>query len=238
MVDVCNDPIRIRVIQTEIGVSYVSFCPADTAFELDWDNIQRQPWGGDWTGPGIVGTNLDWFNPTIAGPGIHTLYYAANTCTDSMVMEVFPYAMIDAPQFYVCVNTQPFNMTASPPGGFWFGDNIDWTGLYTPWMAGIGLDTIIYWSPTLCVDTFVIDVQPLANVNLQNIGFIYCYVDTNIPLHATPSGGIFWGNGVVDSFFNPLLADTGSHTIYYRLNLYKCIASYYSFCFLFRHNYL
>ena len=89
-------------------------------------------------------------------------------------------------------------------------------------MAGIGLDTIIYWSPTLCVDTFVIDVQPLANVNLQNIGFIYCYVDTNIPLHATPSGGIFWGNGVVDSFFNPLLADTGSHTIYYQFGIGDC----------------
>ncbi len=218
----CNDPIRIRVRQTDIGLDYFTFCPTDTAFELDWDNVQRQPWGGDWTGSGIVGTNLDWFDPTVAGPGIHTLYYTNNTCTDSMTMEVYDYAVIDTPSIYVCVNTQPFMMTASPSGGFWFGDNIVWTGLYSPWQAGTGLDTLVYWSPGLCVDTFVLDVQPLPNTNLQNISTLFCFVDTSILLQGTPTGGVFFGDGVVDSFFNPLLADTGSHTIYYTVGTGDC----------------
>lgn len=55
--------------------------------------------------------------------------------------------------------------------------------------------------------------KPVANITNSITDF--CTNEAPIPLNATPSGGIFTGNGVVGSTFDPSLAGAGSHTIQY-----------------------
>lgn len=66
-------------------------------------------------------------------------------------------------------------------------------------------------------DTTTIHVDPLPPVSLssQN-GPSYCLNSPPDTLSGTPSGGIYSGNGVFANTFNPSVAGTGTHTIYYQ----------------------
>ncbi len=62
--------------------------------------------------------------------------------------------------------------------------------------------------------THVVDVKNPLNV-LFGFPVNYCLEDNTVPLYATPSGGVFYGDGVMANTFSPNGAGAGNHTITY-----------------------
>jgi len=208
---------------TNIGADTVEFCRYDSAFVLNWQSVQRSPWGGVWSGTGIIDPSPSGvFDPVVAGPGMHTLTYEMNTCSDSLIMFVYPIpALTDTS---VCELSGDFPLNTSIPGGEWDGTGIidDSLGIFDPQTTGVGIFDVGYLSPYGCWDTTQIEVFSLPALSIDNLSTEYCYKDTTYNLLATPTGGTFTGPGVVNNTFNPVLAGPGQHILTYRFGSGNC----------------
>ncbi|MEO0473465.1 MAG: gliding motility-associated C-terminal domain-containing protein, partial [Bacteroidota bacterium] len=164
------------------------------------------------------------FDPNVAGVGIHVLVYNANTCIDSMRVQVHP--EINLTDTIACVLTDPFFLSTDQPGGTWSGSgiiNAD-SGKYAPSVAGLGIHLIEYTAPSGCVDTMQVEVTPPPNPIINNLAGQYCYKDTIYVLDGQPAGGYFIGPGIVGTNgFNPSLAGAGGpHVIDYIVGVGDC----------------
>lgn len=220
----CTDTLTVYVRQTDIYTDTVRLCEYASGVKLDF----AEPWSGIWSGPGVtVAPYPGYFDPAVAGAGVHTIYYTANSCTDSMVFVVIQTPVIN-PVIGLCVNSAPINLTASPAGGVWVhyqGNGITdpLAGTFDPQIAGIGMHAIIYATlPDTCFSVYLLRVDTLAVPSLGGLDNFYCHKDTAIILDGYPDGGIFSGNGVVDSFFNPAAAGAGFHKITYTYGAGDC----------------
>lgn len=220
----CTDTMIAYVRQTRIYIDTLFFCQEDSVLLLNWENVRRTPGNGQWSGPGVI--DPDWpgrFNPLVAGPGTHTLYYEANTCLDSMVMVVYPVPTTQA-DTTVCQTSLPFTLSSVYPGGLWSGTGIvnPQSGLFSPQLSGLGDFPIVYTHFIGCTDTMQVTVEPLVNPQLTNPGSYFCYKDTQVTLQAIPTGGIWQGAGVTATFFNPAIAGEGIHTLLYTVGSGPC----------------
>ncbi len=186
--------------------------------------------GGIWSGPGVTG-NI--FNPAISGPGNHIISYNItdkNGCSDFDQMTITvatPDATI-TPVDTLCVNSPIITLKAHDSGGIWSGMGV--TGnTFDPMIAGIG-DHIIRYSilNTDCKDsdTATITVEPIPDININSIGILYTN-SPSITLNATPTGGIFSGEGVTGNIFSPGEAGIGTHIVKYETipDRYGCMAT-------------
>lgn len=64
-------------------------------------------------------------------------------------------------------------------------------------------------------DPFLITVYPNPVTSMNSLPDTLCIYNASIELTGNPAGGIFSGDGVVDSIFNPSLAGAGLHTVSY-----------------------
>jgi PKD repeat protein len=136
------------------------------------------PFGGTWTGIGIVDGFTGEFSPQVSGPGSFTINYTATDiygCSgeDSMIITVInPTASNAGNDISVCVNVAPFNLTGfSPANGTWTGTGIanSSAGTFNPALAGVGQFKLFYAPPaTLCSysDSILVTVLPTPTVNL------------------------------------------------------------------------
>ena len=190
--------------------------------------LTASPSGGTWNGNGVAGTN---FYPSAAGTGTHILLYTygTGTCekTDTTIILVRNIPTVEAgPNEAVCVESGALTLTGfSPLGGVWSGNGIiDTTGIFHPDSAGTGLHilTYTYTDPiTGCFnsDTKSVTVSALPVVTVPST-VAYCDINENINLtNYSPAGGIWTGNGIVDSIngvFNPNTAGgLGSYLLTY-----------------------
>lgn len=186
--------------------------------------------GGIWSGPGVTG-NI--FDPAIPGPGNHIISYSItdkNGCSDSdqiTITVATPDATI-TPIDTLCVNSPVITLKAHDSGGIWSGMGV--TGnTFNPMIAGVG-DHIIRYNilNTDCKasDTTTITVEPIPDININSIGTLYSN-SPSVTLNATPTGGIFSGDGVTGNIFNPVAAGLGTHIIYYETipDRYGCMAT-------------
>lgn len=209
----CSDKRVIYVQQTTILASNLEFCLYDDELTLNWAGVQRYPGGGTWTGPGTDNIGAGHFNPSVAGAGTHTIYYEANTCVDSTIMIVHENTMFDTS---VCETGNPIQLTALPAGGTWEGPGIiNPSGLFDPEEVTIGQHYVYYQSPTGCWDSCMVDVYQLQPAEILGLANAYCFVDSAISLIGLPANGVFSGNGMLDTIFNPSLAGEGIHEIAY-----------------------
>lgn len=214
----CSDQLIVRVRQTAIGEDLLRFCIDDDALNLNNDNTGIVPPNGTWTGAGIQAgpQNTFLFNPNIAGQGLFTLTYSANTCSDSIQVIVYDEMLIAVEN--VCELNPPFEipLLSYAVGGQFSGMGITDgdLGIFAPTVAGAGSHVITYTSPNGCTDQITIEVGDFAAAFITPVD-PQCYRDTLISLSAQPPGGIFSGSGVTANGFNPLLADAGFHTIEY-----------------------
>ena len=200
------------VLQTEILLQpdTLSFCREDDPILLDWWTVMRTPSNGIWTGPGVIDPDYPGiFDPDAAGPGIHTLVYTANTCSDSMTMVVHPRAIPS--DTAVCEGASPFSLPATPPGGLWYGAGVSdsLSGIFDPSVAGLGFHWVYYRSPLGCLDSTEVEVFALPPLSIQNLEPQYCYKDTFYSLIASPPGGTFSGAGMLGNLFNPTRSGAG-----------------------------
>ncbi len=186
------------------------------------------PSGGQWSGAGITNINTGEFSPNIAGAGLHVIIYSIpGSCTvsDTIEIEVLQStpSTITHPDT-LCINDNPIILNAVPAGGTYTGNAITMNGVFDPALAGAGLHEIIYTpdpSSGVCMlnDTAEITVvQPSISMPVDTL---ICSLSSPSNFSATPAGGSWSGNGIVDNqlgIFDPAGLIAGNHTIYYTIN--------------------
>ncbi len=180
------------------------------------------PEGGTYTGTGITdGT----FYPTVAEGGLHSITYTytdENGCTnsDSKNIEVYALTPVTFDELStVCLVTEPFAlMGGEPSGGVYSGDGVT-DNIFDPSAAGVGTHTITYTyiDGNGCVNSATSDltVSPLPEVTLGEFSDICIDAESLELSGGSPEGGTYSGIGVSDGFFDPAIADIGTHTITY-----------------------
>ena len=122
-----------------------------------------------------------------------------------------------APNFCIS-DTNSIALSATPSGGTFSGPGVSGSN-FVPSLANTGINFIHY---TILVNGCnstgldTINVIGLPNVNFSGLLISYCPDDTTAyPLTPSPTGGIFSGNGLVDSIFTASVAMAGIHQIRY-----------------------
>jgi len=130
------------------------------------------PSGGTYSGPGVSNGQ---FSPTVAGNGTHTITYTISefTCENSATntIIVLPLPNVSLGNFAnVCISNNPFLLTGGvPTGGTYSGSGVN-DSLYSPILAGTGLDTIYYvFTDSIgCSDTAMATINVIGTVTLTS----------------------------------------------------------------------
>ena len=221
----CIDTAEVWVVDTDVQIDSLFLCLNSGLQTLDMSMVPRTPWNGSWTGTGIVTTSFPGeFNPNIAGVGIHNITYSANTCSDNLIIKVFPSSILS--DTLICSSSADIILDVSPSGGYWSGNGIinNNTGLFSPSQLGVGSHYVMYIAPNSCVDTFIINIYNSPVLSMSGLDANYCFIDSNILITTFPStGGVLSGDGIIGNLFNPALAGTGYHIITFTYGIGNCI---------------
>lgn len=198
-------------------------CEADAAFVL----TSATP-GGTWSGNGVTQPVTGFFDPGIAGPGIHTIEYSVpNTCNSDATVEIevapFLVPTISGPAT-LCLGEAPQTLVTDIPGGIWNGDGITdaAAGTFTPATAGTGTANISYTYENGCTTTNFLSIEVINFINaaITDPG-AQCVAGAPITLTAANPGGVWTGTGIVDETlgtFDPALAGVGTVSITYEID--------------------
>jgi PKD repeat protein len=177
--------------------------------------------GGIWSGPGVLGNS---FNPAMAGVGNHLIRYDitnASGCSDNSQITITVVPLPDAtitPVDTICVQDNPVILSAHDPGGTWSGTGVI-NGKFDPALAGIGNHFIRYniTNANGCndFDQITVTVMPLLPTIINPVGTLYVN-SPPVGLTASPPGGTWSGNGVINSMFDPGSAGIGNHVVTYQ----------------------
>jgi PKD repeat protein len=187
--------------------------------------------GGTWSGRGVTNNT---FNPSISGPGVHTITYivSSNGCTDSdtitIVVKPSPNATIVTPLGTVCGDSSPITLTAIDTGGVWSGNGVVGNILY-PSVMSIGNHIIRYdinlnGCSSFSQTTVTIERPDATITQIDTL----CENDPPVELIANDQGGVWSGDGIVGTTsnpghtFNPRIAGPGDHLIVYSVNSSLC----------------
>lgn len=188
-------------------------CSSDPPFAL----VANDP-GGIWSGPGVTG---NMFDPSVPGAGNHTITYTitdANGCTDydeTIITVATPDATI-TPVDTLCNDSAPVTLMAHDMGGIWSGPGVIGNRFH-PTIAGVG-DHLVKYNiiNANCrdADSTIITVMPIPVITIDHPGTQFI-TGPSVTLTAIPAGGIWSGPGITASVFDPDVAGTGTHVIYY-----------------------
>ncbi len=197
---------------------------------LSYNLSSGSPSGGNYFGNGISGNTFD---PSTAGTGTHTIGYTytnANGCSDtaysSITVKGTPTASFNSVNSF-CEDAATIDLNASPPGGNYFGNGIQ-DSSFNPGLAGAGSHTLSYTitGSNGCTDTAtqLVDVNPVPNVNLNNLTSTVCENEGTINLSGgAPSGGNYYGTHISSNKFNPSQVGVGVYDVnYVYTNQYGC----------------
>lgn len=214
----CTDTIFYYNRTTIVPIDTLWWCQGDEAIFLDNESTGRAPFGGQWSGNGVINVegNDFTFTPELAGTGDHLLVYNANGCADSLRMQVHPDTLLLAID-PMCSDSLPFVLAPGLlPGGTWSGPGISDSGegLFNPSLASGGVHQLIWQSPAGCNAEVFIEVELFQQAILEGLDSSYCYANNEVPLTTFPSGGVLSGSSSANSF-NPGLAGSGTHSLTY-----------------------
>lgn len=188
-------------------------CSSDAPFVLE----ATSP-GGIWSGPGV---SADIFDPSVPGAGNHTVTYTitdGNGCTDSdatIITVATPDASI-TPVDTLCNDSPAVRLEAVDLGGIWSGPGVV-GNTFNPLISGTGDHQVTYSITNAdCSDsdTIIITVMPVPTIITEHPGTQYINTEP-VSLNAIPEEGIWSGPGVTGNLFDPDVAGTGTHILYY-----------------------
>lgn len=231
--------VHVSPIANFTGLDTASFCDNDT----DLVQLVTMTQGSSFIGPGIVfGT---FFNPSVAGAGVHTITYILEDqltgCKDSVskLARVFPAGVapvIHLPKDTLCDNVMVDTLKATPFGGKFEGLGISsfGNGLYfsfNPDTLQPGWSYLKYtYDVGLTCDTVTRDsiyILPTIPLNITGLDSTYC-VDANAdPFSFSPAGGLSdcatcGSSWLIAGRFIPSNAGIGTHVISYDLPTASC----------------
>ena len=215
----CTDVLEINNVQTSISPTSFATCAGLGAIELhESTDIDFAPWCGSWTGPGIsggAGCDIFW-DPDLAGPGTHVIHFEANTCSDSIVIEVWP----DAVPFTVadgtifCELDDPVGLAPSdfPVGGTWSG--ADALGTFFPSSAAAGWNEVVWSPPGGCNDTLNVEVEAWAQATLGDLPDPWCFAAAAwAPSGLSPASSTWAIDGLTVTGFSMDTLAAGDHEL-------------------------
>ena len=127
----------------------------------------------------------------------------------------------------VCSNASNFTLTATPAGGTWsLTAPTSTTGVFSPSLAAIGNNTVTYiYGGVGCMQmtTAIVPVERFVPSTISGTINPICLPGTNVNLStALPTStlgvGVWSGNGVTGTTFDPNAAGIGTHTLTYSTN--------------------
>ena len=187
---------------------------------------------GVWSGNGVTGTI---FSPTVAGVGTHTLTYSTNSvpttslcpATGTIAVQLNSVAQPTITAVNpLCTNAPTVTLTVVPTGGTWSGTGITPTGAFTPSLAVVGNNTYTYSvgaSTCAAVNTTTISVEQFVPSTITGSIATMCITNPAVNLStalttSTLGVGVWSGNGVTGTTFDPALAGAAVHTLTYSTN--------------------
>jgi hypothetical protein len=184
---------------------------------------QGIPSGGSYGGAGVTNNSFD---PSVVGPGIHQLSYAFTDtlgCGDTVYSNIQvvakPSITFNNPPD-ICSNDGPTPIaTAMPSGGTYYGTGIN-SAILDPAVSGAGTFTIYYDytnAATGCSnsDSASVVVHPLLTVTHPAVSPLCFDANPIILGGGSPAGGVYTGQGISGSTFDPGTAGSGSANILY-----------------------
>ncbi|MBA3706390.1 MAG: CUB domain-containing protein, partial [Bacteroidetes bacterium] len=180
----CQDTLIMDSYKTNIFGKKMFFCVSDSRLQLNRTNVDHFPTNGTWSGKGVTYDSSNkryYFNPSISGAGTHTITYLKNTCSDTILMIVYP-DNLSKDSITVCSSQSSFVIDpAVPPGAYWSGTGVNTsTGVFNPATSGNGTFKIKYNNPAGCRDSVFITVYKFQTAKINGLTNVYCMRDTNI----------------------------------------------------------
>ena len=190
------------------------------------------PAGGFWSGSSCVNNFQKLFIPQLSCVGQNQIIYTYTDTygcigRDTVVYTVTDKVKSDAGAYTsVCATTGFVQLNGSPAGGTWFGDSVRLNKFY-PSQFKVGLNQLIYRSPLSCSedDTTYLEVLSAPPVSIQ-VPDSFCSNVAQATLSASPAGGSWFGNHILNDKFNLQTAGAGKHEIaYYYYSPAGCLTS-------------
>lgn len=189
--------------------------------------------GGIWQGTGIVNMITGKFNPSVAGPGTHRIYYFLNNSDcedmDSVDIVVDPYIPANiGNDLNFCINDQDVVLSSQNQGGEWSGYGVSSDGLFSPASSGVGTGQVIYTitnGECSSSDTISVSVYDFVSAEFTSPAQI-CEFENPYEFSAQNPGGIWSGSGITNSvsgMFSPSVAGEGVSEISYTIINQACI---------------
>ncbi len=241
----CPDTLIAHNITTDVA-SVFETCDGAPSVDLHDATISAVPWcgtwNGDWPGAGItpvvagagssVGLSVsswcDWsLHPDEVPPGLYTLTFTANTCSDALQLEVFP-SELNLEPVVVCSDAEPLDLADEdwPMGGWWNGSGVNGTtGVLTPSAATSGWQDVSWTAPGGCVDDVQVNVEAWQQAAFNGLESIWCYQDQAWDPNLFPATGTSWtldDEPMTDLWISSL--DTGLHTLTIQWNGAACLS--------------
>jgi gliding motility-associated-like protein len=201
-------------------------------------NIKFQNCGGanpsafNYTWTPTTGLNPTNTYTTIANPTVTTVYTVqvnpigqtncmqAQSATITIVNPVTPTITPVSP---LCTNASSLNLAASPAGGTWAGSGVTAAGVLTPSAAAIGNNTYTYTvgsGSCSATGSTTVSVEQYVPSTITGTVPAQCITDPAVDLLplTTSTLGVWSGNGVSGTTFDPAVAGAGTHTLTYSTN--------------------
>ena len=230
----CPDTLTVHNIMTDVAAAFET-CDGAPPLDLHEASISAVPWCGVWSGdwPGASPTPMsggsgsslglsvnswcDWsLHPDQIDPGIYTLTFTANTCSDDLVLQVFP-SELDLDPVVVCSDADPLELAPEdwPIGGWWNGSGVNGTtGILTPAAASTGWQDVSWTAPGGCVDVVQVQVEAWQQAAFSGFEAIWCYQDQLWDPGLFPANGTTWTlDGAPEDELWISSLDSGLHTL-------------------------
>lgn len=180
--------------------SFPDQCENLTTLDI-MDYAVVSPAGGQFSGPGVTGTNFSAFDAGSSGSPLTITYTysdgigCANTATNQIEVLAFPPVTITNLDTFYCTNFHSVTLIGSPVGGTFSGPGLLGGNIFNPATAGTGnhLITYSYTASNGCSDIYSqnVEVEKCTGINENNNEENNNEEINVINIFPNPSNGIF-----------------------------------------------
>lgn len=210
-----NGCVGWKRVNVEAGITMPAVDTICSSQEFD---LIAVPYGGRWSGPGIVNSVLGRIRPWLLAPNqVYTYVYNLQGCTDTL--QVYIQELWAGPDVTLCDEATILPLTRigtwTGPGTYLPADNAFDISMLGPGTYDFTL------SAFGCTDVFRLTlIDPHVDVLVP---LFFCLVADTIPLadhiRYSPANGLLTGPGIFSwngqVYFNPVLSGPGSHAVYF-----------------------